>query len=174
MGFFKSLLKLIAIILVIIAIILIIYAAIIYATEGAIGAGLATFFEVSVVELGWGMLLAGIGGLLVAAIISPDGFSEAMKRVGDGLSTTADVIGDTVGSVVGSTADALFSSLRSPLIWAAGAFVGYKYFTRDTSENDKGSTSSYDNELEKSDDSFKRQNRLVRYRTPEMYGGLYA
>ena len=132
MSFWKSLFKIIAIILIIIAIIILIYAALVAIAGGAV-AGSAAAFGAAIGGSGWALLAIGVGLLAIAAIISPEGFSEAVSRVGAGAEQVAEVVGNTIGTVINSTTSKLLSN---PLL-IGGLIAGAWFLTKDNRSADR-------------------------------------
>lgn len=120
MSFFKSLLRILAIIIVIIAIIILIYAAFLALT---IGTATTTLIGTTIAINSWALLAVGVGLLLVASVVSPEGFNEAMDKVGKG----AEVIGDTVGNAIGGVTSGVLKGLGldGALPWIVGGIALY-------------------------------------------------
>lgn len=103
----------------IVAIIFLIYAALVAIAGGAV-AGSAAILGTALGGSSWAFLAVGVGLLAIASIISPEGFEEAMDRVGKGGAAVGGAIGDVFGGVV----NGLVTGIGLPtLALAVGAFL---------------------------------------------------
>lgn len=133
MSFWKKLLRLVAIILVIIAIVIFIYAFLVYAIPGAVavsGTGL-----LATIANSWYLLtVIGLGLLAVAAIVSPEGFSEAMARVQEGAEQVVQVVGNVASSIIDKGFEIAFNN---PYVLGAAGIALFYFFGRGDKAEDK-------------------------------------
>jgi hypothetical protein len=129
MGFFKFILKIIAIVLIIIAIVYLVLA-LIAAVAGGISMGGFAWISLGITTANWGVFAAlSFGAFAIASILSPDTVSKAVKRVGQGLSSVAENVVDVTGDALES---AIERFVLSPYALAGGLGLLW-WFTRDTS-----------------------------------------
>lgn len=121
----KRFLKILAIVLVIIAIIALVVAGFALADVGwAQNLMSSSFISTTLgIKSAWALLALGIAGLVLAAIMSPSGFSKAMDRVTHGLSSVTGSAAKLVGTTAGSIAGGLLGGLlgNGNWLWVLGA-----------------------------------------------------
>lgn len=132
----KRFLKILAIILVVIAI-----SALLSAAFQFIGGGQETFMQFLSKDAFWSMtwgqvILLGAVGLVLAAVISPEGASKALTRVAEGTARAVNgvtkVVSKTAAGAIGGLLSGFFSGGNLWLIIAAA--IGIYYFWPDKEE----------------------------------------
>jgi hypothetical protein len=172
LSFFKKLLKIIAIILVIIAIIFIIYAALVAIAGGAIPGSIPLMLGSSTLGASsWAFLAVGLGALAIASIVSPEGFSQAMERIGDAGEKIGHVIGDVTGGVVGGVVKGIGLPL---LALGLGAFLLWRRSDSDPGD-DENSEETTEAELKSdlSTDPVIGRNRMMDERAVNYRDGMW-
>jgi hypothetical protein len=127
MGFFKKLLRLVAIVIAVVAIVLLIAAALVYALPAL--AAYVPFGLTATSLFGLGLL-----GLAVSAIASPEGFATVSKKVVSGGKKVATTVGNVAGSVLGSVTKGVLSAVPTAVWIALG---GYFLLKRKGNTRDK-------------------------------------
>lgn len=121
----KRFLRILAIVLVIIAIIALIVASFALADVGwAQNLMSSSFISTTLgIKSAWALLALGVAGLVLAAIMSPSGFSKAMNRVTHGLSNVAGSAAKLVGTAAAGVTGGLLSGLLGDnnWLWVLGA-----------------------------------------------------
>lgn len=100
-------------------------------------AGVAGALGCTVAQLPWVLLAVGVGGLLVASIVSPEGYNEAMERVKSGASVAANTVGNVVGSVVGGLTSGLVSGIGLPVLLIGGVAAYFLLSRRKSNAEDE-------------------------------------
>lgn len=135
--FLKALIKIIAIILIIAALII----ATILSFGSALGLAAAT-----ITTLQMALVFIGIG-LVVCAIISPDGTAAAFKTVAKGVKTVAKGIGDLLSAAGGGLAEGL--GLSKWLLLAGGVAAAFLFAQRRKMDSVSGKTAISDASIDK-------------------------
>lgn len=123
----KSFLRILAIVLAIIAIIAILVAGFALADVGWAQDLLSNSFLSTTlgIKSAWALLALGVAGLVLAAVMSPQGFNQAMSRVTTGLTNVAGGVAKMAGGVAAGVTGGLLSGLLggNNWLWVIGVGV---------------------------------------------------
>lgn len=124
----KKFLKIVAIILVILALLLILSALINYLDgPNILSSAFGSESWLGTLSVS-GIITLAIAGLIIAAVISPAGFSKGIDRVTSAVSTVGSTAGTMVTKALGSTLGGVVKGLTSGLNWlwiGAAAVAAY-------------------------------------------------
>jgi predicted MFS family arabinose efflux permease len=124
MSFFKKLLKIIAIIIAVIAIAFAIYSALYFVFAETAFLGLSA----------WQVIGYTVGGLILSAAISPEGFHEVVDPLSEGTKKVATTLGKAAGGLISSAASGVFSGTKGIFLTLGGIFLASKLFGTEDEE----------------------------------------
>jgi hypothetical protein len=138
MGWFKKLLRLLAIIIMIIVIVVALYLLIAQFVFTAASAGNALGLSTILIEEGswavayWTLALMGA----FAFFLDPAAAGMVMEKVGDAIGDMASAAVGAIAHVIGDAIDKATEvlGLDTLLMWALGGYIGYKIVTAEDSD----------------------------------------
>lgn len=149
---FKSLLRIIAIVLMVIAIVFAFVAVLAYMGAVSLTSGFvaSAFAAIGITGLSVGALATfALGAFVLAVLIDKDAalgvFGKAVGAVGDALSTVIKKGGEVIGSIGDAAGSAISPFLKSVGGWVIGGlglYLGYKYVTKDDTPSSPQNTRS--------------------------------